>query len=780
MAPRPLVALIAVLALPLPAVAQDTFTLDIPTIMRGQETVGREPSQVQWSPDGAWLYFSWLPPGSDWRESLKPYRVRARAGAVPERLSEAEADSLAPMLANGILSRDGSRRYVSSGGDLWVVSLPSGRLRRLTRTEASERLAGLSADERQLFFREGNNLFALSLDDGFVAQLTDLRSGTEPDTSHKLSGQRKALERDQRELFKVIRDEVRQDSVRTAERARRDSTGLPTVWLGRDWRLRQLDPSPDGRHALLTAMHPASPAAKNTVVPEFVTASGYTEEITGRSKVGDGEGKQRVGLLTYATGAVQWIDPIPGDSSDMYGSLASRGWNDAGTMALVEADDQGYNRRVWVRVATDSAATMTVIDEVRDSAWVGGPCGFCAGWLPGDRGNYLVDESTGYAHLYTVDGAGTKHQLTSGQWEVRSVSLSADRSTFEMTTTEGSPYERHYWTMALDGSHKVKLTSRRGGHDVTPSPDRRWLADVFSTGNHPPELYLAAARPGAEMARLTHSPTAAWEAFPWIDPEIITIPASDGARVPARIYRPEQMGAVPNGAAVLFIHGAGYLHNVHHYWSSYFREYQFNHLLAKKGYVVLDLDYRGSDGYGRDWRTAIYRHMGGRDLEDYVDASKWLTATMGIPPERIGTYGGSYGGFLTLMALFTRGDYFGAGAALRSVTDWAHYNDGYTARILNEPQNDSTAYHQSSPIYFAEGLSDPLLMAHGMVDTNVEFQDIVRLTQRLIELGKHDWELAVYPVESHGFVRPDSWTDEYSRILALFDRWLPDRQRTHE
>jgi len=252
----------------------------------------------------------------------------------------------------------------------------------------------------------------------------------------------------------------------------------------------------------------------------------------------------------------------------------------------------------------------------------------------------------------------------------------------------------------------------------------------------------------------------------------VTIPASDGVGVPARIYRPKDMGAQPNGAAVIFVHGAGYLHNVHDYWSEYPREYMFNQLLASRGYVVLDVDYRGSAGYGRDWRTAIYRWMGGRDLQDHVDASRWLQKEHGVDPERVGIYGGSYGGFITLMALFTEPKHFGAGAALRSVTDWAHYNHGYTGRILNLPQHDTLAYRRSSPIYHAAGLEDPLLMAHGMVDVNVHFEDIVRLSQRLIELGKTGWELAVYPVEDHGFVRPDSWTDEYRRILALFDRTL--------
>jgi dipeptidyl aminopeptidase/acylaminoacyl peptidase len=141
-------------------------------------------------------------------------------------------------------------------------------------------------------------------------------------------------------------------------------------------------------------------------------------------------------------------------------------------------------------------------------------------------------------------------------------------------------------------------------------------------------------------------------------------------------------------------------------------------------------------------------------------------------------YGGSYGGFITLMALFTERKHFGAGEALRSVTDWAHYNQGYTSNILNLPQNDTLAYHQSSPIYYAEGLEDPLLMEHGMVDTNVHFQDIVRLTERFIELGKTRWELAVYPVEDHAFVRPSSWADEYRRIFELFERYLPNSTST--
>jgi dipeptidyl aminopeptidase/acylaminoacyl peptidase len=189
--------------------------------------------------------------------------------------------------------------------------------------------------------------------------------------------------------------------------------------------------------------------------------------------------------------------------------------------------------------------------------------------------------------------------------------------------------------------------------------------------------------------------------------------------------------------------------------------------------VVLDMDYRASAGYGRDHRTAIYRQMGWPEVEDLEDGVDWLVANRGVDRARVGTYGGSYGGFLTFMAMFRKPELFAAGAALRPVTDWAHYNHGYTSAILNTPEVDPEAYRRSSPIEFAEGLAKPLLICHGMVDDNVTFQDSVRLVQRLIELRKTDlFETAIYPVEPHAFTEAASWADEYKRILGLFETWV--------
>src|SRR6185369_1336958 len=229
--------------------------------------------------------------------------------------------------------------------------------------------------------------------------------------------------------------------------------------------------------------------------------------------------------------------------------------------------------------------------------------------------------------------------------------------------------------------------------------------------------------------------------------------------------------------AVVFVHGAGYLQDAHAGWSSYFHELMFHTYLAQRGYVVLDMDYRGSAGYGRAWRAAIYRQMGHPELEDLQDGVAWLVKNKNVDPQRVGVYGGSYGGFMVYMSLFRAPDLFAAGAALRPVSDWAHYNHGYTSDILNTPEVDPEAYAASSPLEFAAGLTKPLLICDGMQDDNVFFQDNVRMVQRLIELKKQNFELAVYPIEPHGFREPTSWLDEYRRIFRLMETYVREGKK---
>ena len=749
----------------------DGFDFTIKNIMRGPELYGRAPTNVRWSADGRWIYFQWNAPGTDWREPLRPYRVRAATGATPERLTIAQADSALPYIAEGTLSPDGRSRAVDANGDLYLVRFSDGSARRLTQTVANETRPTFSSDGTSIYFLRDNNAYSVTLAGGEVRQLTDIRTGPAPADSAKAIGQRGRLEQQQRDIFEAVRDRALSDSTLRAERKAREAAALQPIYIAATERVVALDVSPNGRAAIAIIAQPAT-TPRQAEVPQFVTSVGYVENLRIRTKVGDATGKQRALWISLPSGRATPLTLLGSDS--IGGNYNFAGWNDDGSRAALFAFPDNHKSRLVYSVRSDSALA-TVVETLRDSAWVtgsgvGGPCGTCAGFYDNGRRIWYVSESTGFAQLYSANAAGGDvRPLTQGRWEVLSVALSPDGKEFYLTTSEPSPFEQQMYRMPIAGGARTRVTSTSGGHAAVPSPDGKWLADVYSFVNQPPDLFLQANTVGAPASRLTTSPSPEWLKGPWIAPAIVEIPASDGINVPAHIYRPEDMGARPNGAAVIFVHGAGYLHNVGNFWSSYPREYMFNQLLAKQGYVVLDLDYRASAGYGRDWRTAIYRWMGGRDLQDHVDASRWLTRTYGIPGSRVGIYGGSYGGFMTLMALFTAPDYFGAGAALRSVTDWAHYNEGYTSAILNRPQDDTLAYRRSSPIYFADGLRAPLLMAHGMVDVNVHFQDIVRLQQRLIELGKTDWTLASYPVEDHGFVRPSSWTDEYRRIFDLFE-----------
>jgi dipeptidyl aminopeptidase/acylaminoacyl peptidase len=760
---------VASVALPATGAGQ-AFRLTVENIMRGPELVGTAPSNVRWAADGRHVYFRWRSPGVDSLD--QDYRVAA-GGGVPERLPRLAVDTIA--MAGGAWDAAGQRVLVTLKGDLYLADRAGGK-RRLTQTPGAESAPHWSADERTVFFTRDGNAWALDLTGGRLAQLTDLRRGPAPATPAAPPAQKATLREQQRELFDFVR---RQEA---ADRLRADTDTVHVakpLYLAEREAATRIEVSPDGRFVLVTVTQRArgdTVAGRQAVMPLWVTGSGYVETRQIRTKVGDAQARLNAGLIDVATGAVTWVeDALPPNALGASAGDGARDWTGLGFSrdgrhALLRGTATSYED-AWLVVVDLPALAGRVVAHLHDDAWLGGPLANTAGWLRDGRTVYYGSEASGYAHLYLVPATGgAPRALTSGDWEVHSATLSRDGRTFYIETNEGDFGQVHFYALDIARGTRVALTTAEGRQDVTLAPDERTLAVLHSSANHPPELYLQPNRTGAEPRRITESTTPEFRSHAWIKPAIYFVPARDGAKIPARVYTPPP--DVRNGAAVIFVHGAGYLQNVHKWWSSYYREYMFHHLLAARGYVVVDLDYRGSAGHGRAWRTAIYRHMGGQDLDDQVDAARALVEHMGVDSTRIGIYGGSYGGFITLMAMFTRPGVFAAGAALRPVTDWAHYNHPYTGRILNEPQLDSVAYRRSSPIYHAEGLRGRLLICHGMVDDNVHFQDTARLVQRLIELGKEGWEAAMYPVEPHGFQRADSWTDEYRRILKLFEETL--------
>lgn len=759
------------------------FALTVDNIMRGPELVGYAPDALRWSPDSQRLYFDWRKPGED---EASTYWV-SRDGGAPTKLTDAEKKTVPP--AGGRWDKARKRVLFAERGDVVMVD-GSGTRRWITRTTASEGNPRWARNDTAVTYVREGNLFIVPVDgtgDALVQQLTDVApKRPEP----RLTDSQKFIRDEQEKLLEVIREQKEQKK-KADERAKQDK--LPALELQDRQTAADLMLSPDDTHVfVLVAERPVG--ARNIIVPNYVTETGYAEDIPGRTAVGDAQSRTLLAVMNLKTGKTVWADgsfappieePVPATPApNAPGRKAEREirWSmpdvsDDGKLAVASARSSDNKDRWYVTVDAETGKTR-VVDTLHDDAWIreagGGFGSSSVEFLPDNKRVWFLSERDGWMHLHTLDVTDTSaraKQLTSGKWEISNASLARDQKKFYFTSTEVHPGERHLYAVPIDGGTRTKITSMTGSNVAELSPDESTLGLVYSYSTKPPEVYVMPNTPGAAAKQITTTPTEEWRSFNWIDPKIITFKARDGVDVYARLFTPEMIGAKrdPARPGVVFVHGAGYLQNAHKYWSTYFREYMFHNLLASRGYVVLDVDYRASSGYGRDWRTAIYRHMGGKDLEDVVDGAKYIAAKEQVHPKRIGVYGGSYGGFITLMAMFTTPDVFAAGAALRPVTDWAHYNHGYTSNILNVPQKDAEAYRKSSPIYFAEGLKGALLILHGMVDTNVLFQDSVRLAQRLIELRKENWELAAYPVENHGFERATSWADEYKRILKLFE-----------
>jgi len=776
--------------------------LTVDGIMRGPALVGYPPSGLRWSGDSRDLFFEWRRAGDD---DTSTWVVGAQGGE-PRKLTEDERRSAPPVFGTW----DAARRRVLTvqDGDVVLIDTVARTRTPITRTAGPESAPRWARNETHVTFIRENAVFIVPVsgsERGVIVQLSEA-GPRRPDP--KPTDSQTFLKDEEQSLIAFTKEAAEK---RKKEEERRKAQALPRFELqDRQSIVDALLTNDEQRLVLTVSERPAN--AKNADVPNYVTESAYTEMIPTRSKVGDVQESRRLAVLDLAKKESGWVQLASAYAEGVKSvppagpGVAATPEAPAATLARLEKQSVRWSAPVvsrngtvilssvrstdnedrWIVRVDPVARTVRIVDHLRDVAWIRegfGPGGNF-GFLANDRDIYFTSEKTGWNHLYVIDAtaeAPVPRALTEGPWEVQSVDLSADRSSFFITSNEADLGERHVYSLPAGGGARTRLTLTRGGHEGEVSPDGTRIALISSTANTPPDLWLRTVAPDGQAVRVTTSTSAEWGAMAtWVEPTIVRFVARDGVQVPARLYTPEMVGARrdPRRPGVVFVHGSGYLQNAHRFWSSYYREYMFHHLLAQRGYVVLDVDYRASAGYGRDWRTAIFRHMGGKDLDDIVDGAKYLVDKERVDATRIGAYGGSYGGFITLMAMFTSPGTFAAGAALRPVTDWAHYNHGYTSSILNEPQSDAESYRKSSPIYFADKLEGALLICHGIVDTNVHVQDSIRLAQRLIELRKEDWELALYPVENHGFEQETSWADEYKRILKLFETNLRRRERS--
>lgn len=685
---------------------------------------GTTPSDLTWSKKGHTLVFTWNAAGGHFMD-LYAYHPDQRKLTrltdfenVKDELNASEEEKDARLRAyvapsGGIggfdVSSDGARTAFSYKGDLYLVRTDGSQPPfRLTRTKAGESAPRFSPDGTKLAFTRAGELHVQDLGNGQLWQATDVEAPAGRLADWRWSPGGRWF------VYMVQRGERRQTSI----------------------------PNYSGR---------------------FVVARPFP-----RSVAGDEPQETELFVVASEGGKPRTIESGPlGNRSFM--SLPE--WSPDSTKLLVCVTHPGMKRR-QVLVVDRGTGKASVLHEEKDEKWVNHAY---ASWSPDSRQVLFASERDGWSHLYIVAAeGGAPRQLTRGPFEVRAETFSVAPQWIGdyiyFPSTEVSPSERHVYRIKADGSDKRKLSTHAGLNVAQVSEDGQHIAWLLADLKNPFDLYV-------DASRVTTSPRAEFARYQWPETRFVEFPSrGDGKRVAAKVllppgYRLDDKSA-PSRPAVLFIHGSGYATSVLKQWGSYDEmRFAFNCYLAHQGYLVLDMDYRGSSGYGRDWRTDVFLHMGGPDLEDVLGGVEYLRGLGNVDMKRIGIWGVSYGGFMTNMAMFQSPDTFRAGASWAAVNDWENYNAYYTTERLNTPERNPEAYRRSSPLHFSSRLKNPLLIVHGMVDNNVLFQDAVQLTEKLIHEGKSFDEI-YYPQENHGFVRDETLVDAYRRTAEWFAKHL--------
>jgi dipeptidyl aminopeptidase/acylaminoacyl peptidase len=760
------------------------ITLD--QAMANPDWIGNPVESAWWGWDSRQVYFKQKRNGSVLRDT---YQIAAGNPKLVDDKQLANLDSADP-----VYNRERTRAILLRNGDLFERDLKTGALTQILRGTTPAADPQYAADGAHVQFRVGSDWFSWSRAERLVSPVAQLRTAKDPDAAPDASSRRDLQLRLMSTLARLKEEKDATRERRNEERSADATRAAPPVYLGEKVVIETSALSPDGRYLLVVTSAKDGDKRRIGKMPKYVTESGYEETDDERKRVSDeGPLPHQLKLVDVATRKITELsfDALPGINVDPLAELraankldplkGNRGvrlerreesirWsvNGAQVAVMMQAID---NKDRWIATVDLAGAKLKPVHRLTDAAWVNNR-GNDFGWQPDNSTLWYESEESGYSHIYTQSADGKARALTSGKWEASDVSWSSDGATAYFLCNPKLPGTYEVCSAnTRDGALK-ELTSQGGVESFTLSPDGRKLLVRYSTAYMPAQIGTVASTGGA-VTQLTDTRSAEFKARAWIAPQIVAVPSTHGADpVWAKLYRPATLEAGKKYPIVMFVHGAGYLQNVSQRYPNYFREQMFHNLLVQKGYIVLDMDYRASLGYGRNWRTAIYRQMGHPELEDYVDGLNWMVANQQGDAKNVGIYGGSYGGFMTFMALLREPELFKSGAALRPVTDWTTYNHEYTANILNTPDLDPEAYKISSPIEYADKLKGNLLIAHGMIDDNVFYQDSVRMTQRFIELKKANWELASYPLERHSYVHPESWYDQYRRIYELFERTL--------
>ncbi len=545
---------------------------------------------------------------------------------------------------------------------------------------------------------------------------------------------------------------------------------------GEGWHNLQPRWSPDGTRILYTA--------QATDEQRRFRHTDFSGLIIGVNFTLIGYGRVRLGVIPAEGGETTWMGSPEGERYSLRGGSQAY-WSPDGESVAINWLSLDHTARE-IRIASPETGEMRTIWREEVEAWIS-PLAIWIRWSPDSERLLFTSERDDWNHVYVIDAAGEgaeAAQLTSGSFTVTSNQVydrfevtpvwSRGGTTILFPSNEAGTPERHLYEVAAGGGERRRVTPLPGVNlSSTPSPDGAHVAYLHSNHTALPELYVQGIDSG-EPRQLTSLAVPEWlDGYRLREPEIVRFPsAADGADVTARVYRPDGLDPARKYPAVVFVHGAGYAQSVFRGWMR-LDQSAFNRYLAQEGYVVLDVDFRGSAGYGRKFRMDVFDRLGEIDVADVLGGVEYLRGLGYIDMDRIGIWGHSYGGFMVASSMLRSPETFAAGVSSAPVTDWERFfylAPGYNEEHFGFPWENPEGTRRGSPITYAGNLIRPMLILSGIQDTM--HLDAAALVNELLAHGRTTFEWIFYPDEAHGIRGPRARSDYYRRIADYLNRYL--------
>ncbi|MBI4904531.1 MAG: DPP IV N-terminal domain-containing protein [Acidobacteria bacterium] len=610
---------------------------------------------------------------------------------------------------------DGKNLIALSGGDVFLIKVEAGGWIQLTATPIAERDPKLSPDGRKLAYRHNHDLYLMDLDSKRVTRLTTDGSST------LLNG----------ELDWVYPEEL--------------ALGTAYWW------------SPDSRAIAYLQFD----ISREMIHPHVDMLDVFARPEPQRyPKAGTPNADVRLGVVAAGGGATRWMEL--GETRDRL--LARVQWLPDSKGLLVHHLNRVQNELRLVHSDLKTGQPTLILTE-KDAAWVNIKDDLFL--LPSREQFIFGSERDGYRHLYLMDKkAQVVNAITKGDFEVTGVvrvDEAGGRVYFQ--STEESPLERHLYVASLNGGERRKLTKVKGTHTVSVSPTGEYWIDTFSSINDPSRTVLRGAG-GEAIATLRAPDLKPQQEYNILPTEFVQFKGSDGTLFYARMIKPANFQAGRKYPAVVMVYGGPHVQTVRDSYAGL----SWDQVLAHRGFVIWQMDNRGSAGRGHKWEAQVNRNLGQLEVKDQVEGVKHLVSMGFVDPNRVGVHGWSYGGYMTLQCLLQAPDTFVAGVSGAPVTDWRHYDTIYTERYMGLPGENEKGYRDGSPVHFAANLKGKLMLVHNFGDDNVLYQNNMQMQMALQRAGKH-FELLVYPQKSHGVTGPlsrhmrEAMTDFFVRAL---------------